>query len=504
MAAEKITSRAKDYSQWYLDIVNRAGLAENSDVRGCMVIKPHGYAIWEKIQRALDRLFKDTGHVNAYFPLFIPKSFLAREEQMAEGFAKECAVITHHRLKAIPGQGVEVDPESKLEEPLIVRPTSETIIWNTYRSWVQSYRDLPLLINQWANVVRWEMRTRLFLRTAEFLWQEGHTAHATQQEAEEETRQMVEVYRTFAEEWMAMPVLVGPKSEGQKFPGAVYTLCIEAMMQDKKALQAGTSHFLGQNFAKAFDVKFQDQQGKLDYAWATSWGVSTRLIGGLIMTHSDDQGLVLPPRLAPIHAVIVPIYKTDAEKSAVLEAANKLAQGIRELPLREWLNYEPVTVRVDDREQYQPGFKFNEWELKGVPVRVELGPKDLAKGACVLARRDLPGKEAKEMGVPLTRAATRIGEMLQEMQTALFERARKFRDENTHEASSYDEFKKMIEEPGGFLLAHWDGTRETEDRIAAETKATIRCIPFDRNQEAGKCMVTGQPSEGRVVFAKAY
>jgi prolyl-tRNA synthetase len=504
MAAEKITSRAKDYSQWYLDIVNRAGLAENSDVRGCMVIKPHGYAIWEKIQRALDRLFKDTGHVNAYFPLFIPKSFLAREEQMAEGFAKECAVITHHRLKAIPGQGVEVDPESRLEEPLIVRPTSETIIWNTYRTWIQSYRDLPLLINQWANVVRWEMRTRLFLRTAEFLWQEGHTAHATQQEAEAETRQMVEVYRKFAEEWMAMPVLVGPKSEGQKFPGAVYTLCIEALMQDCKALQAGTSHFLGQNFAKAFDVKFQDQHGKVEYAWATSWGVSTRLIGGLIMTHSDDQGLVLPPRLAPIHAVIVPIFKTPEEKAAVLEAANKLAEGIRALPLREWLDYDAVTVRVDDRDQYQPGFKFNEWELKGVPVRVELGPKDLARGACVLARRDLPGKEAKEMNVPLTAAPARIGQMLQEMQTCLFERSRAFREENTHEVNSYDEFKKMIEEPGGFLLAHWDGTRETEDRIAQETKATIRCIPFDRPREAGKCIVTGKPSEGRVVFAKAY
>jgi len=504
MAAEKITSRAKDYSQWYLDIVNRAELAENSDVRGCMVIKPHGYAIWERIQRALDRMFKDTGHVNAYFPLFIPKSFLAREEQMAEGFAKECAVITHHRLKAIPGQGVEVDPESKLEEPLIVRPTSETIIWNTYRTWVQSYRDLPLLINQWANVVRWEMRTRLFLRTAEFLWQEGHTAHATQQEAEEETQRIVELYRSFAEDWMAMPVLVGPKSEGQKFPGAVYTLCIEAMMQDKKALQAGTSHFLGQNFAKAFDVTFQDKQGKREHAWATSWGVSTRLIGGLIMTHSDDQGLVLPPRLAPIHAVIVPIYKSDAERSAVLEAANKLAQSIKDLPLREWLNYEPVTVRVDDREQYQPGFKFNEWELKGVPVRVELGPKDLAKGACVLARRDLPGKEAKEMGVPLAQAAKRIGEMLKAMQTALFERARKFRDENTHEIDSYEEFKKRIEEPGGFFLAHWDGTRETEDRIAAETKATIRCIPFNSKKQAGKCMVTGQPSKERVVFAKAY
>jgi prolyl-tRNA synthetase len=504
MAAEKITTRAADYSQWYLDIVHRAGLAENSDVRGCMVIKPHGYAVWEKMQRGLDRLFKDTGHVNAYFPLFIPKSFLAREEEMAAGFAKECAVITHYRLKAIPGQGLQVDPEAKLEEELIVRPTSETIIWNTYKNWIQSYRDLPLLINQWANVVRWEMRTRLFLRTAEFLWQEGHTAHSTSAEAEEETRRMVDVYRTFAEEWMAMPVLVGPKSEGQKFPGAVYTLCIEAMMQDGKALQAGTSHFLGQNFAKAFDVQFQNKEGQREFAWATSWGASTRLVGGLIMTHSDDQGLVLPPRLAPIHAVIVPIYKTAEERAAVLEAANKLAAEVRELPLREWLNYEPVTVKVDDREQYQPGFKFNEWELKGIPVRVELGPKDLAKGACVLARRDLPGKEAKEMGVPLTKAAARIGEMLKAMQAALFDKARKFRDENTREVNSYDDFKKLIEEPGGFLLAHWDGTRQTEDRIAAETKATIRCIQFDRKAEKGKCILTGQPSEGRVVFAKAY
>jgi prolyl-tRNA synthetase len=504
MAAEKITSRTADYSQWYLDIVHRAGLAENSDVRGCMVIKPHGYAIWEKMQRGLDRLFKDTGHVNAYFPLFIPKSFLAREEEMAAGFAKECAVITHYRLKAVPGQGLQVDPEAKLEEELIVRPTSETIIWNSYKNWIQSYRDLPLLINQWCNVVRWEMRTRLFLRTAEFLWQEGHTAHATQAEAEEEARRMVDVYRTFAEDWMAMPVLVGPKSEGQKFPGAVYTLCIEAMMQDAKALQAGTSHFLGQNFAKAFDVQFQNEKGQREFAWATSWGVSTRLIGGLIMTHSDDQGLVLPPRLAPIHAVIVPIYKTAEERSSVLAAANKLAAEVRELPLREWLNYEPVTVKVDDREQYQPGFKFNEWELKGIPVRVELGPKDIAKGACVLARRDLPGKEAKEMGVPLTGAAARIGEMLKAMQQALFDKAKAFREANTRAVDSYDEFKKLIDNPGGFLWAHWDGTRETEDRIAAETKATIRCIPFDRKPEPGKCILTGKPSPGRVVFAKAY
>ncbi|HZU38889.1 MAG TPA: proline--tRNA ligase, partial [Gemmataceae bacterium] len=431
--AEKITSRSADYSQWYIDIVNRAELAENSDVRGCMVIKPHGYAIWERMQGALDRMFKDTGHVNAYFPLFIPKSFLAKEEEMAEGFAKECAVVTHHRLKAVPGQGLIVDPDSKLEEELIIRPTSETIIWNTYRNWVQSYRDLPLLINQWANVVRWEMRTRLFLRTAEFLWQEGHTAHATQAEAEAEARQILEVYRSFAEDWMAMPVLTGPKSEGQKFPGAVYTLCIEAMMQDRRALQAGTSHFLGQNFAKAFDVKFQNQAGQLEHAWATSWGVSTRLVGGLIMTHSDDQGLVLPPRLAPIHAVIVPIFRKPEERTAVLAAAEKLAAGIRALDFGNWLNHEPIIVKVDDREQYQPGYKFNEWELRGVPVRVELGPKDLQKNACVLARRDLPGKEAKEMGVPLDAAPQRIGEMLKSMQTDLLERARNWRDQNSYE-----------------------------------------------------------------------
>jgi prolyl-tRNA synthetase len=503
MAAEKITSRAQDYSQWYLDIVRRAELAENSDVRGCMVIKPHGYAIWEKMQRALDRMFKATGHVNAYFPLFIPKRFLEKEAEHVEGFAKECAVVTHSRLRASPDGGLAVDPASKLEEELIIRPTSETIIWNTYRNWIQSYRDLPLLINQWANVVRWEMRTRLFLRTAEFLWQEGHTAHATQNEAEEEARRILDVYRTFAEEWMAMPVLTGPKSEGQKFPGAVYTLCIEALMQDNRALQAGTSHFLGQNFAKAFDVKFQTQDGKLEHAWATSWGVSTRLVGGLIMTHSDDQGLVVPPRLAPIHVVIVPIFKKEEEKRATLEAANRLAAALCSQPMGEWFNYDPIVVKVDDRDQYQPGFKFNEWELKGVPVRVELGPKDLAQGACVLARRDLPGKEAKQFGVPLAAAPDRIVEMLKEMQAALFERARRRRDENTLEVNSYDEFKQKIESPGGFLLAHWDGTRETEDRIAAETKATIRCIPLDK-KEPGKCMVTGKPSEGRVVFARAY
>jgi prolyl-tRNA synthetase len=502
--AKDISTRADDYSQWYLDIVQRAGLAENSDVRGCMVIKPHGYAIWEKMQRALDRMFKDTGHVNAYFPLFIPKSFLAREEEMAAGFAKECAVVTHYRLKADPGQGIKVDPEAKLEEELVIRPTSETIIWNTYKSWIQSYRDLPLLINQWANVVRWEMRTRLFLRTAEFLWQEGHTAHATEKEAEAEAQLILELYRSFAEDWMAMPVLTGRKTEGQKFPGAVYTLCIEAMMQDRKALQAGTSHFLGQNFARAFDVQFQNQAGQLEYAWATSWGVSTRLVGGLVMTHSDDQGLVLPPRLAPIHVVIVPIYRKPEERAAVTAAANQLSADLAKLPRTEWLGYDPITVKVDDRDQYQPGFKFHEWELRGIPVQVELGPKDLANQTCVLKRRDLPGKEAKELGVPLAGAADRIAELLRLIQANLLDRARKYQDANSFEVNSYEEFKQKIEEPGGFLWAHWDGTRETEERIAAETKATIRCIPFQRTPEAGTCMVTGNPSAGRVVFARAY
>jgi len=502
--AEAITKRSVDYSQWYLDIVKHAGMAENSDVRGCMVIKPHGYAIWEKMQRALDRMFKDTGHVNAYFPLFIPKSFLAKEEQMAEGFAKECAVVTHYRLKAVPGKGIIVDPDAKLEEELIIRPTSETIIWHTYKNWIQSYRDLPLLINQWCNVVRWEMRTRLFLRTAEFLWQEGHTAHATQKEAEDEARLILEVYRTFAEEWMAMPVLTGPKTDGQKFPGAVYTLCIEALMQDKRALQAGTSHFLGQNFGKAFDVKFQSQEGKLEHAWGTSWGVSTRLVGGLIMTHSDDQGLVVPPRLAPIHVVIVPLGKTDEERQPVLEAAAKLKETLVGFPREEFFGYEPLTVEIDKKFNQGPGFRFIEWEVRGVPIRVELGPRDLAQNACVLARRDLPGKESKQSGVPLAEAPARIVALLKDMQTALFARAKKYRDENSCEVNSYDEFKQKLDEPGGFLWAHWDGTRETEDRIAAETKATIRCIPSSGSKEAGKCMVTGQPSGSRVVFAKAY
>lgn len=502
--AEQITPRNKDYSQWYQDVVKHAELAETSDVHGCMVIKPHGYAIWEKMQRALDRMFKDTGHVNAYFPLFIPKSYLEKEAEHVEGFAKECAVVTHSRLiQTRDGKGLTPDPESKLGEELIIRPTSETIIWRTYKNWIQSYRDLPVLINQWANVVRWEMRTRLFLRTAEFLWQEGHTAHATEQEARDEASRMLEVYRSFAEDWMAMPVLTGPKSEGQKFPGAVQTLCIEAMMQDKKALQAGTSHFLGQNFAKAFNVQFQNPEGKMEYAWATSWGVSTRLIGGLIMTHSDDAGLVLPPRLAPIHVVIVPIYKKAEERQAVLEVANKLAASVRDLPREAWLNYEPIVCKVDDREQYQPGYKFFEWEAKGVPVRIEIGPKDLAKNACVLARRDIPGKEGKEFGVPLEKAAGCIREVFAAIQQNLFEKARKFRDENSFEVNSWDEFKTKIEE-GGFLFAHWDGTRETEDRIANETKATIRCLPFNRPPEAGKCILTGRPAPARVVFARAY
>src|SRR6266700_3408186 len=397
--SKEITSRQEDYSQWYNDLVIKGSLADYSAVRGCMVIKPYGFALWENMRDQLDKMFKDTGHANAYFPLFIPKSFLAKEASHIEGFAKECAIVTHYRLKNSPdGSGIIVDPDAKLEEELIVRPTSETIIWNSYKKWVQSYRDLPLLINQWANVVRWEMRTRLFLRTAEFLWQEGHTAHAASDEAEEEARKILEVYRTFAEEWMAMPVLTGPKSDGQKFPGAVYTLCIEAMMQDKKALQAGTSHYLGQNFAKAFDVQFQSQQGKLEFAYATSWGVSTRLIGGVIMTHSDDQGLVVPPRLAPVHVAIVPIGKNDQEREGVLKAADNLAAALRDAPREDFFGYEPLTVKVDRDFNNSPGFRFNEWELKGAPVRVELGPKDLATNACVLARRDLPGRESKVMG----------------------------------------------------------------------------------------------------------
>jgi prolyl-tRNA synthetase len=501
--AEKITPRGTDYPQWYLDVVKQAQLADNSDVRGCMVIKPTGYALWEKMQRGLDKLFKDTGHVNAYFPLFIPMSYLAKEEEMAEGFAKECAVVTHYRLKAEKGKPLHVDPAAALEEPLVIRPTSETIIWKTYKDWVQSYRDLPLLINQWANVVRWEMRTRLFLRTAEFLWQEGHTAHATQKEAEDETLQMVRVYQKFAEEWMAMPVLVGPKSDGQKFPGAVYTLCIEAMMQDGKALQAGTSHFLGQNFARAFDVKFTSVDNKEEYAWATSWGVSTRLIGGLIMTHSDDNGLVVPPRLAPLHVVICPLGKNEAERKPCLEAAEKLAAELRGLPRDDFFGYEPIAVKIDNDMKNSPGHRYAEYELRGVPVRVEIGPKDISKGACAVARRDVPGKEGKQFDIPLAGAAAHIDKLLRDIQASLFARAKAYRDAGMQTADSYDQFKEQIEK-GGFVWAHWDGTRETENKVQEETKATIRCIPFDGDPTPGACMVTGGPSARRVAFARAY
>ena len=512
--AEKITPRKDNYPVWYLDIVKQAGLADNSDVRGCMVIKPNGYAIWENMQRALDRMFKDTGHVNAYFPLFIPKGFFQKEEQMAEGFAKECAVVTHYRLRSRDGQ-IEVDPDAKLEEELIVRPTSETIIWRTYKGWIQSYRDLPLLINQWANVVRWEMRTRLFLRTAEFLWQEGHTAHATAKEAEEETHKIVHVYKKFAEEFMAMPVLVGPKSDGQKFPGAVYTLCIEAMMQDGKALQAGTSHFLGQNFAKAFDVTFKNEQNKEEFAWATSWGVSTRLIGGLIMTHSDDNGLVIPPRLAPTHVVICPLGRNEAERGPSIAAAEKLAAELRALPRDEFFGWEPISVKIDTMFEKQPGFRYAEYELRGVPVRVEIGPKDIEKSACAVARRDVPGKDGKQFGVALTGAAEHINNLLRDIQKTLFERAKALRDSRIVTANTLEEFQALFPVKGDaeaetelgslkFVYAHWDGTRETEDRVQKEFKATIRCIPFDGPKDAGTCIFSGQPSAQRVVFARAY
>ncbi len=516
--AEKITPRAQNYPQWYLDVVRQAGLADNSEVRGCMVIKPTGYALWEKMQRGLDRLFKETGHVNAYFPLFIPKHYFAKEEEMAEGFAKECAVVTHYRLKTVEQGGkrsLVVDPEAELEEPLVIRPTSETIIWRTYKDWVQSYRDLPLLINQWCNVVRWEMRTRLFLRTAEFLWQEGHTAHATRKEAEDEARMiLMDCYRKFAEESMAMPVLTGPKTEGQKFPGAVYTLCIEAMMQDGKALQAGTSHFLGQNFAKAFDVTFQNERNEQEYAWATSWGVSTRLIGGLVMTHSDDNGLVVPPRLAPLHVVICPLGRNDAERKPAIEAAEKLAAELRALPRDDFFGYEPIAVKVDTMFEKQPGFRYAEYELRGVPVRVEIGPKDLEKQACAVARRDVPGKEGKQFGVPLAGAAGHIAKLLRDIQKALYDRALAFREANTVTANTLDEFRALFpaekegEESGAgglkFVWAHYDGTRETEDRVQKEFKATIRCIPFDGPTEPGTCIFTGRPSARRVVFARAY
>lgn len=491
--AQKLTTRAEDYSNWYNELVEKADLAEHSDVRGCMVIKPYGYAIWEKMKEVLDAKFKETGHSNAYFPIFIPKSLFEAEEKNAEGFAKECAVVTHYRLKSDednPGKLI-VDPKARLEEELVVRPTSEAIIWNTYKKWIQSYRDLPILINQWANVVRWEMRTRIFLRTAEFLWQEGHTAHQTRQEAIEETDRMNNVYAEFAENYMAMPVIKGFKSDSERFAGADETYCIEAMMQDGKALQAGTSHFLGQNFAKAFDVKFTNKEGKQDYVWATSWGVSTRLMGALIMTHSDDEGLVLPPALAPIQVVAVPIFKSDEDLEAISAKFEELAKELRS---------RGISFKLDADENRRPGWKFAEYETKGVPVRLAMGPRDLGNGSVEVARRDEKTKEV----VSFDGVADYIEALLEEMQKNLFNKALEFRAENTHKVDSYDEFKQRVEKEGGFYLAHWDGTEETEQKIKEETKATIRCIPFDREEEEGKCMVTGKPSKGRVIFAKAY
>ena len=487
---KELTSRSTDYSQWYLDLVLKADLAENSAVRGCMVIKPYGYAIWEKMQRVLDDMFKETGHSNAYFPLFIPKSFLSKEADHVEGFAKECAVVTHYRLKSSPEGGVTVDPDAKLEEELIVRPTSETIIWNTYKNWIQSYRDLPILCNQWANVVRWEMRTRLFLRTAEFLWQEGHTAHATREEAIEETERMVHVYEKFAQEYMAVPVVVGLKSANERFAGAVETYCIEALMQDGKALQAGTSHFLGQNFAKAFDVTFSNKEGKQEYVWASSWGVSTRLMGALIMSHSDDNGLVLPPKLAPIQVVIVPIYK-GAEQ---LEAISKRLE-----PIISELKKRGISVKFDDNDTKKPGWKFAEYELKGVPVRLALGSRDLENGTIEVARRDTLTKETYSIeGIE-----DHIEQLLEDIQKNIYQKALDFRAKTTKTVDTYEEFKVAIEE-GGFILAHWDGTPETEEEIKAETKATIRCIPLQGDKTPGVCMVTGKPSSQRVLFARAY
>lgn len=489
-----LPKRSEDYSLWYNELVKKADLAENSAVRGCMVIKPYGYSIWEKMQAELDRMFKETGHLNAYFPLFIPKSFLSKEASHVEGFAKECAVVTHYRLKnAEDGSGVIVDPEAKLEEELIVRPTSETVIWSTYKNWIQSYRDLPLLVNQWANVVRWEMRTRLFLRTTEFLWQEGHTAHATKKEAEAETLQMMNVYAQFAEDFMALPVVRGRKTETERFAGADDTLCIEAMMQDGKALQAGTSHFLGQNFAKAFDVKFATKEGGLDYVWGTSWGVSTRLMGALIMAHSDDNGLVLPPKLAPIQVVIIPIYRKDEEFDAITEKANEIISELRKAG---------VSVKYDNRDTYKPGFKFAEHELKGVPLRIAIGPRDLENGTIEIARRDTLTKEQFELSSqPISE---KISSMLEDIQESIYAKALSFRSEMTTEVNSWDEFKSVLEEKTGFLSAHWDGTAETEEKIKDLTKATIRCIPLDRKEEAGVCVYSGKPSEGRVLFAKAY
>ncbi len=490
--AKVLTPRSESYAQWYNDLVIKAGLAENSAVRGCMVIKPYGYAIWEKMQRVLDDKFKETGHQNAYFPLFIPKSFFSKEADHVEGFAKECAVVTHYRLKNNPdGSGVVVDPDARLEEEFIVRPTSETIIWNTYKDWIQSYRDLPIKINQWANVVRWEMRTRLFLRTAEFLWQEGHTAHATRQEAVEEAETMLKVYADFAENFMAMPVLQGYKTASERFAGALETLTIEALMQDGKALQSGTSHFLGQNFARVFDVKYQSKAGKEEYVWATSWGVSTRLMGALIMAHSDDNGLVLPPKLAPIQVVIVPIYRKDEERQQVVEKAHEIAAGLKKLG---------ISVKVDDDDNHKPGWKFAQYELQGVPLRIAIGPRDLQNGTVELARRDTLTKEV----VPVDGLENHIHELMDEIQKSIYQRAIDFRKENTRTVETYEEFKKVLDDKGGFIMAHWDGTEETEEKIKQETKATIRCLPLDGPKEAGKCMVTGKPSERMVVFARAY
>ena len=491
--SKEITARSQDYSQWYNDIVLKAGLADYSAVKGCMVIKPHGYALWENMRDVLDRMFKETGHQNAYFPLFIPKSFLSKEAAHVEGFAKECAVVTHYRLKNDPnGGGVIVDPDAKLEEELIVRPTSETIIWNTYKDWIQSYRDLPLLINQWANVVRWEMRTRLFLRTTEFLWQEGHTAHATREEAIEETTKMREVYATFAEQYMAVPVVRGVKTANERFAGAEDTYCIEALMQDGKALQAGTSHFLGQNFAKAFDVTFRDKENKLDYVWATSWGVSTRLVGALVMAHSDDQGLVLPPRIAPLQVVIVPIMNKDPEAQArINNYANSLVTELRSQGIR---------VKFDDDDTARPGWKFAEYELKGVPVRIALGARDMENNVAEVARRDTKEKAS----VSLDGLSGHIAALLDDIQSNMYTKALHFRNENTRKVNTWDEFVKVLDEQAGFVAAHWDGTGETEEKIKELTKATIRCIPLNNEQEEGTCILTGKPSVQRVLFARAY
>ncbi|MBP6023147.1 proline--tRNA ligase [Ferruginibacter sp.] len=491
--SKELTSRAEDYSQWYNDLVIKGGLADYSAVRGCMVIKPYGFALWENMRDQLDKMFKDTGHQNAYFPLFVPKSLFEAEEKNAEGFAKECAIVTHYRLKNDPEKPgkLMVDPEAKLEEELIIRPTSEAIIWNTYKGWIQSYRDLPLLINQWANVVRWEMRTRLFLRTAEFLWQEGHTAHATKEEAIEETTKMLDVYAEFAEEWMAVPVIKGVKTANERFAGAEDTYCIEALMQDGKALQAGTSHFLGQNFAKAFDVKFSDKNNTLDYVWATSWGVSTRLIGALIMAHSDDQGLIMPPKIAPLQVVIVPIYKGEESKAVIDEKANALMAELKALGVR---------VKYDNNDNSRPGWKFAEHELKGVPVRIAMGLRDIENKVVELARRDTKEKSS----VSIEGLSTYVVKLLADIQQNIYNRALAFRNERITNADTWDDFVKLLDDKGGFIAAHWDGTGETEEKIKEQTKATIRCIPLDNKQEEGTCILTGKPSKQRVLFARAY